>query len=232
VFIRYRKLIRGGEQPRGVQAKIACSGQCQHRYRWTMGGPSRVSNLHCPVKPRCRWRIGLDPDGGLRVGLVPYRLQVQLIENRREGSQVLQEHVATLGAVDAWFIPEFWADVDPAITAKVKADDWETQSIIARTAFWDSAKPRLDRLVNRLDPKAFRLTIHQRIPWPMQNERDLAEARSDFRFWQGAHEGMVKQSELHREVIQNQTKQLAETQEKAAEWGQRAAKAALRLTKL
>jgi hypothetical protein len=72
------------------------------------------------------------------------------------------------------------------------------------------------------------MIIHQRIPWPMQNERELAAARSDFRFWQG----FVKQSEQHRKIIEHQTKALAEAQEKAAEWGRHAAKAAQRLAKL
>ena len=32
----------------------------------------------------------------------------------------------------------------------------------ARVAFWENAKPRLDRLANRLDPKALRMAIHHR----------------------------------------------------------------------
>src|SRR6516162_988788 len=106
MFVRYRKLTRGGDRPRGVQAKIACPGNCLRRYRYD--GKTPRPNLHCPFKPRCRWRIGLDPEAGFDLALVPYRLQVQLIENRREGSRIRQEHVADLGAVDAWFIPEFW----------------------------------------------------------------------------------------------------------------------------
>ena len=66
--------------------------------------------------------------------------------------------------------------------AKVKADNWDEHSVRARMSFWESAKPRLEQLSNRLDPKAFRLAIHQRFPWPLQAERERAKARADFRF--------------------------------------------------
>jgi hypothetical protein len=168
MFVRYRKLTADGIQPRGVHAKIYCQGGCHHR--------RGRHYLQCPFKPRCRWRIGL---GVVDDALVPYRLQVSLIENRREGGWVRQEHIADFGTVDGYLLPEFWEGLDPATAAKLKADDWDIRSTQTRVAFWDNAKPRLERLSNRLDPKTIRLRVHQRIPWPMQAERGLAEARSD-----------------------------------------------------
>jgi hypothetical protein len=163
MFVRYRRLIFDGHEPAGVQAAPACAGRCQLR-----------RDKHCPIKPRCRWRIG---------ALIPYRLQVSLIENRREAGLVRQEHVATLGAVDAWLLPEFWASIDPVNAASMKVDSWDAHSISARMAFWEKANPRLKQLVNRLDPKFVRMEIHRRIPWPMQAERELTEAREHFSEW-------------------------------------------------
>ena len=86
----------------------------------------------------------------------------------------------------------------------------------ARIDFWETAKPRIDHLANRLDPRALRLTIDRRIPWPRQAERDLAEAREEFRRWNGlnrmaniAIEGNEKtiaaaaaeNAELRREIL-------------------------------
>jgi hypothetical protein len=223
MFVRYRKLTRGGSPPRGVQAKIACQGQCLRRGR---------DSVPCPFKPRCRWRIGLDREAGLHVALAPYRLQVQLIENRREGGRVRQEHVATLGAINAWFVPEFWHGIDPAVVAKIKADNWDALSVKARAAFWEGAKPRLDRLVNRIDPKTLRMAIHQRIPWPMQAEREEAEAREDFRLWQSLHGQSLKIAESNEKLAATATANAAEARQNAHDEAIHAAKATERLAKL
>jgi hypothetical protein len=68
MFVRYRKIKSDGFEPGGVAAKIACAGPCQRRARH-----------QCPMKPRCRWRIGLGEDV---CEIIPYRLQVSIIENR------------------------------------------------------------------------------------------------------------------------------------------------------
>ena len=60
------------------------------------------------MKPRCRWRIGVDHG----LALVPYRLHVQLAENRRVDGKVRQEHVADLGAIDGAMLADFWAGID------------------------------------------------------------------------------------------------------------------------
>jgi hypothetical protein len=67
--------------------------------------------------------------------------------------------------------------------------------------FWENAKPRLDRLANRLDPKAVRMAIHKRIPWPMQAERDLAQARQDVFDWKHAQDAYVIMLRATREQI-------------------------------
>jgi hypothetical protein len=56
----------------------------------------------CPLRPRCRWRIG--------GGRVPYRLLVAVIENRRVNGKVRQEHVADLGAIEGHWLPSFFAE--------------------------------------------------------------------------------------------------------------------------
>jgi hypothetical protein len=218
MFVRYRKLSSDGRAPLGVTAARNCPGICKRR-----------RNFHCPKKPRCRWRIGL-----LRLAdpLVPYRLHVSLAENRREAGRVRQEHVADLGTVDGYLLPEFWNGLDPTLVAQIKADNWDLRSVNARLAFWNEAKPRLDRLSNRLDPKAIRMAIHQRIPWPKQAERDLAEAREDFRFWKGLHDMQANQIEAYEKTIETVTKDNAELREEASKSARAAAHAAARLVKL
>ena len=180
----------------------------------------------CPCKPRCRWRIGAVGD---ELALAPYRLQVELVENRRVDGRVRQEHVADLGSVPGWLLPEFWAGLDPETVAKTKTEDWDTRSIKARMAFWDQAKPRLDHLANRLDPKTFRMVIHQRIPWPMQTERKIAEARSDFAFWKAAYDGQIKHIEGYEKVVAKANKEIAEARENAEKWAPLVAEAARKL---
>src|SRR5262249_26266716 len=77
-----------------------------------------------------------------------------------DGSAVALE-VADLGSLDGYLLPEFWEGFDPAHVAAIKADNWDSCSVCARMTFWENAKPRLDRLANRLDPKAVRMEIHQ-----------------------------------------------------------------------
>jgi hypothetical protein len=145
---------------------------------------------------------------------------------------VRQEHVADLGSVAGWLLPEFWAGLDPDIAAKTKINDWDTRSIRARMAFWDQAKPRLDHLANRLDPKAFRMAVHQRIPWPKEAERELVEARQDFRLWSGLHQQTSKMIETEKELIEAANKELAELREQSARETAQLAKATQRLAKV
>jgi hypothetical protein len=233
MFVRYRKLLSDSREPHGVQSKLACSGECIKRERWTgaNGGPVQLIR-HCPVKPRCRWRIGLDAKAGLDLALTPYRLHVWLAENRREAGRVRQEHVADLGAVAVYLLPEFWDGLDPALVARIKADNWDLRSVEARMVFWNGAKPRLDRLSNRLDPKAIRMAIHRRIPWPKQAERELAEARENFRSWKSVYDIHAVEIERNEQRIKSLTEKNAELREKASEPARAAAQAAERLAKL
>ena len=78
------------------------------------------------------------------------RLQLSLVETRRHGSKVRQEHIASPGAVP--------------LAAEV-AD---------RIAFWQRLFERLRRLANRLDDalQAKILgAVHVRVPMPTQDER-------------------------------------------------------------
>jgi hypothetical protein len=134
--------------------------------------------------------------------------------------------------VDAWFLPEFWAGVDPAVVAKIKADNWDTLSVKARAAFWEAAKPRLDGLVNRIDPKSLRMAIHQRIPWPMQAEREMASACEDFRLWSSLHEQSVKIAESSEKLAASATAQAAQARQHALAEASNAARAAERLARL
>jgi hypothetical protein len=222
MFVRYRKITADGTQPHGVQAKINCHGRCK-----------RGRRLQCPIKPRCRWRIGLEiVDDAMALALVPYRLQVSLIENHRRDGRVRQEHIADLGTIPGHLLPEFWAGIDPALAAKLKRDDWDLHSTKARLAFWEAAKPRLDRLANRLDPKAIRMIVHHRIPWPKQAERELAEAREDFRFWKSQHEADTKILETHERMLSTLMKQTSEQREMMHKHALLAGKAGERLAKL
>ena len=215
MFIRYRKLRSDGRRPEGVAAKIVCRGRCQRR------------GWRCPLQPRCRWRIG--PDDLEELALPPYRLQVSIVENRRVEGKVRQQHVADPGSVDAWLIPEFWIGIDPIILGKVRADDWDLRAMRARVAFWETANPRLARLANQLDPKAIRMAIHARIPWPKRQERELVEARADFRLWQSAYEQRTKMIETHDRVIEHANKAKAALHRDAVSAAAAAAKAAERL---
>jgi hypothetical protein len=220
MFVRYRKIVSDGQEPLGVSRGRNCPGMCRSRY------PSRDGR--CPKKPRCRWRIGLlelaDP-------LVPYRLHVSLAENHREAGRVRQQHVADLGSVDGWRLAEFWEGLDPTLVARIKQDNWDLASVLGRAAFWETAKPRLDRLANRLDPKAVRMAIHRRIPWPMQKERDLAEARESFRDWQGVNRMITRDIQHNDETIAKATAKNAKLRQEILDNAPHVAAAMARLAK-
>ncbi len=217
MFVRYRKLKSGGCEPEGVTANIACVGRCQQRR----------ARYKCPIKPRCRWHIGADEG----LDLAPYRLQVSIVENRRVDGKVRQEHVADLGSVDGYMLPEFWVGIDPSIIVKIRSANWDQRSVLARSTFWETAKPRLDRLANRLDPKAIRMAVHARIPWPKQQEREVAEAQADFRLWQSLNEQTTKMIEGYERVIERAQKQNVELRQQAAKESMAAAEAVARMSR-
>ena len=126
------------------------------------------------MRPRCRWRIGLGNE--LEPGLVPYRLLVSLIENRRVNGKVHQEHIADLGAIDGHLLASFYNGIDPAIAAKVQyGGAWTYTSMIERDFFWQGVDQTLARLDNRIDAtgrEQIRAAINARIPRLTTDERE------------------------------------------------------------
>jgi hypothetical protein len=94
------------------------------------------------------------------------RLQVSLVETRRDGGRVRHTHIASLGSVPL------------------------TLSVADRLAFWISLHERLDRLGNRLDAAAkFAIlqAVHARVPMVTPEEQhaeQLHRAEADARFWE------------------------------------------------
>ena len=222
MFIRFRKITSDGKRPEAADAKIMCAGYCQHR-----------TYQECPVKPRCRWRIGVEH--GLR--LVPYRLNVALAENKRADGKVRQEHIAQIGSIDASWLPEFWEGINPALAAKIKGEGWEMNSLRVRTAFWKDANHRLKQLANRLGPdlKRIRIAAHARVPYPMEPERkklELLEAKDDFDRAKSSIEGAQRMVATGKKMVKTALKGVAES-EKLAQYEVRVgAAASAKLAKL
>ncbi len=222
MFVRFRKIPCDGFRPNGASseaAKIMCRGPCRYR------------NYSCPMKPRCRWRIGRDEQ------LAPYRLKVILVENKRVNGKVKQETIALLGSIEATWLPEFWEGIDQAATAKLKAEDWELRSLQWRTAFWREANQRLKRLANRLGPdlKRIRIAAHTRVPYPMEPERErleLLQAKADFDFAKDSLESVQRMVETGKKAVKHAQKALTES-ERLARWeASEAAAASAKLAKL
>ncbi len=222
MFIRFRKITSDGKRPKAADAKIMCAGYCQHR-----------TYQECPVKPRCRWRIGVEH--GLK--LVPYRLNVALAENKRADGKVRQEHIAQIGSIDASWLPEFWEGIDPALAAKIKGESWEMNSLRARTAFWKDANHRLKQLANRLGPdlKRIRIAAHARVPYPMEPERkklELLEAKDDFDRAKSSIEGAQRMVATGKKMVKTALKGVAESEKLAQYEARVGAAAAAKLAKL
>ena len=185
------------------------------------------------MKPRCRWRIGVDE--GLE--LAPYRLNVSLVENRRVNGKVRQEHIAHLGAIDGHLLESFFSEVDATVLDKVKAADWQLRSLRTRTAFWKDCNAKLQQLSNRLGPdtKRLRMAIHARVPWVMEPERkqlELLEARAEAKLWGDLYKMTGKNIEATERIIERATERLAEERSIALREAREAADAGQRVTRL
>ena len=185
------------------------------------------------MKPRCRWRIGVDHD----LRLVPYRLNVALAENKRAEGKVRQEHISQLGSIEAAWLPEFWEGIDPALAANIKGEDWERGSLQARTAFWEEANQRLKRLTNRLGPdlKRIRMAVHARVPWPMEPERkklELLDAKADLDLARSQLEASERIIPISKRLVKKAQETLAENEALARFETQWATDAAAKLAKL
>ena len=202
MFVRFRKIPCGGFRPSSASDDGAFIA-CQHP---TPSGSCRY--FHCHAKPRCRWLIGHDEQ------LVPYRLKVMLVENRRVEGKVKQETIAVLGSIEATWLPEFWDGINKKAATKLKTKDWLLHSLYERVAFWKIANQRLARLSNRLGPdlKRMRLAAHARVPWPKEPERKLLELLvakkvfEDTQYYFRMHENIIerarKEIERQKETIE------------------------------
>jgi hypothetical protein len=146
MFIRFREMTAerysgpyGGERE--------CIGKCKDRPRHYarhgigMMVKGRTFLQGCPMKPLC-------PLVHKR-----HRLDVSIVETRREGGNVRQKHIASIGSI---------------------ADG----TVEAREIFWRECEARLQRLSNRLGPDLDRLrqAIAARIPPLTDADRVAMEA--------------------------------------------------------
>jgi hypothetical protein len=182
MFVRFRERKNDAHRPHGVRASILCSGRCESR-DGRRPAPGFRNGKGCPEKPRCRWRIGL-PD----LDLIPRRLLVSLIENRRTNGRPRQEHIADLGAIDMQWLPSFFAGAEPehANAARLNLVQWFRWSIAERFDFWIALDERLIRLSNRLtadDVAKIRASIHARIPRPTDGEVTELKAAQEIEGW-------------------------------------------------
>jgi hypothetical protein len=156
MFVRFRERKSDGRAPSGTDdAKLACVGGCADRRGQRLGGGMRAGK-GCPMKPRCRWLIAGK--------LVPYRLLVALIENRRVNGKVKQEQIADLGSIDGYMLPGFYPDGPPV------DEQWHRASVEARRQFWrvllDDVLPRLANRISAEDRDKIVTSIWKRIPMP------------------------------------------------------------------
>jgi hypothetical protein len=123
----------------------------------------------------------------VRFRQTPHRLQLSLVETRREGGKVRHEHIASLGAI---------------ITPLTVAD---------RVAFWTSLHQRLDRLSNRLDGEGqakILAAVHARVPMPTVDETrqlQLDVAKQHETVWRIYHvrtEGIVEENKARLKAAQ------------------------------
>jgi hypothetical protein len=234
MFVRFRERKSGGARPALVQAQVLCRGGCMNRY-----GHRAV----CFMKPRCRWHIGTEHD----LELEPYRLLVSIIENRRVDGKIQQEHIADLGAVDGHLMPAFYTGIDPAIVAKITADDvgpalrieraglvflcrnWARASLESRVDFWQNLHEALSRLANRINTDtASRImeAINARIPMPTIDECEsvpLQRAKTGLANAEAAHASSSELVKANKELAAAAERNVAIWQEDAELQAQRVA---------
>ncbi len=95
----------------------------------------------------------------IRARLQHRRLQISLVDTRRAGGKVRQQHIAALGSVS------------PKMT------------VADRLAFWDQVEERLAKLDNRMDKDGHAKIIaalRTKIPMPTPVEHRKAEANTEF----------------------------------------------------
>jgi hypothetical protein len=114
----------------------------------------------------------------------PRRLQLSLVETRKEGGKVRHDHIASLGAIAA----------QPTVANRVE--------------YWQALHQRLGRLANRLDGEMQAKilgAVHARVPMPTVDEihaLNLDEAKQ--------HEAAWRMRQAQTEGIVEANKQLAQ----------------------
>jgi hypothetical protein len=117
----------------------------------------------------------------------PRRLQLSLVETRREGGNFCHEHVASLGAIAT------------------------PQTVAGRVAYWQDLHQRLGRLSDRLDSETqakILSAVHARVPMPTVDEihaLNLAEAKQHEAAWRMRHvstEAIVEENKLRFKAAQ------------------------------
>jgi hypothetical protein len=170
MFVRFRKMTarRYGDGERECVGK--CQNRPRHYPRYGQGVVVRGRTFveGCPMKPLC-------PLVRKR-----HRLEVSIVETRREGNKVKQNHVASLGSV---------AGNSPA----------------AREAFWLECEARLARLANRLGPETDRLraAVAARIPPLTDAEREAMAAQAWDRLqttWDGHADAKAREASHLNEI--------------------------------
>jgi uncharacterized protein YdbL (DUF1318 family) len=128
-----------------------------------------------------------------------WRLKVYVVENARRDGRVVQEIVGYLGSVDTRALMS-------------TGDDDREVSVLARTAFWESANPKIKNLANRIGDDAaqrrVRMAVHARIPWPKEPERqrlDLLKADREAKLHHAAYSDVTKMIEITERIVAKAT---------------------------
>jgi hypothetical protein len=212
MFVRFRERKSDGREPiinnpgSIGYVELACAGRCADRRGQRVGPGFRVGK-GCPMKPRCRWRIK---------GLVPYRLLVALIENRRIDGKVRQEHIADLGSIAGHLLPGFYPDGPPA------DDRWHYASLLERHEYWLKVDELMLRLANRVSAEAVELIvarIEDRIPRPTggddQRMFDLIQWKQAARGAQHFYRCANREIERHERTLVKTQRELVEARKSA-----------------
>jgi hypothetical protein len=222
MFVRFQERKSDGHEPGMVSARHMCAGKCPDVPGQRHGGWGR-SGWGCPMRPRCRWRIGADQG----VELQPYRLLVSLVENRRVDGKVRQEHIANLGAIDGHLLSGFYAGVEPTTVNAILSgrngtgmEAWYRASVHARDEFWRGVHQVLARLANRVNAEeAAKIiaAINARVPELTAEEtaalpRWKDEALLDF--WNRAENQFADLVKTDEKSIQRYERWIAELRER------------------
>jgi hypothetical protein len=142
------------------------------------------------------------------------RLQLSLVETRRQAGKVVHEHVASLGSII----------VPPAVSD--------------RAAFWQKLHERLAKLSNRIDSETqgkILGAVHARIPMVTIEEiraAQLENAQADERFWSRLNEMHESTAAGYTALRATADKEIADAQAGATQAKERAAVAKDRIDRL